>query len=148
MKSKYWKWRMFMDGGTGAMCVISPALLQQEGLQLTSRETIKRSISHTIGRYPDGQSSHHAEVGDSLSWWSFGECVQVKISRHYCFSLLTRNRWLHDVREKITRALSRCSKLRHILDSPDLPLPVKLRPYQIIFCRMDVRPAWCGHWIR
>ena len=37
---------------------------------------------------------------------------------------------VHDVKEKIARALTRCGKLRHVLDSPDLPLAIKLRLYQ------------------
>ena len=40
----------------------------------------------------------------------------------------------HDVKEKITRAVSRCDQLRHVLDSPDLPISIKLRLYQVAVC--------------
>ena len=40
----------------------------------------------------------------------------------------------HDVKETVTRALSRCGQLRHILDSSDLSLDIKLRLYQTAVC--------------
>ena len=40
----------------------------------------------------------------------------------------------HDVKEKIERAVSRCGQLRHVLDSSDLPLKIKIRLYQAAVC--------------
>ena len=38
------------------------------------------------------------------------------------------------MKEKIARAMSRCGQLRHVLDSPDLPITIKLRLYQAAVC--------------
>ena len=41
-----------------------------------------------------------------------------------------------DIQEKIGKAMSRCDKLRPVLDSPDLSISVKLRLYQAAVCSL------------
>ena len=50
----------------------------------------------------------------------------------------------HDVKEKIARALARCGKLRHVLDSSDLSLAIKLRLYQAAVC--SILSYGCETW--
>ena len=42
----------------------------------------------------------------------------------------------YDVDARVTMAMSRCGKLRHIFDSPHLPLKVKLRLYEAAVCSL------------
>ena len=51
----------------------------------------------------------------------------------------------HDVKERIARALTRCGQLRHIFNSPDLPLVIKLRLYQPAVC--SIITYGCESWL-
>ena len=68
-------------------------------------------------------------------------CEGKKIENVFRFSYLgstfTADDDQHkDIQEKIGRAMSRCGKLRPILDSPDLCVSIKLRLYQAAVCSL------------
>ena len=49
------------------------------------------------------------------------------------------------MKKRIAQALSRCGKLRHVLDSPDLSFPIKLRLYQAAVC--SIMTYGCETWL-
>ena len=68
-------------------------------------------------------------------------CEGEKIKNVFRFSYLgttfTADGDQHkDIQEKIGKAMSRCGKLRPILDSPDLCVSIKLRLYQAAVCSL------------
>ena len=52
---------------------------------------------------------------------------------------------IHDVKERITQAMSHCVKFHHVLDSPDLSLPINLRLYQEVVC--SILTYGCETWL-
>ena len=51
---------------------------------------------------------------------------------------------IHDIKSRIAMAYARCGKLRHVLDSPDLSVSLKLRLYQAAVC--SVLTYGCETW--
>ena len=51
----------------------------------------------------------------------------------------------HDIKERVAKAMSRCGKLRHVLDSPTLCLKLKLRLYKAAVCSLITYgcETWC-----
>ena len=51
---------------------------------------------------------------------------------------------LHDIKARIAQALTRCGKLRHVFESPDLSITIKLRLYQAAVC--SILTYGCETW--
>ena len=60
------------------------------------------------------------------------ECIQVLIPGVYLHGWRADDDQHKDIQEKNGKAMSRCGKLRPILNSPDLCVSVKLRLYQAV----------------
>lgn len=75
----------------------------------------------------------------------FGQPLENVFRSKYLGSLFTADgRQIHDIKVTVTMAFSCCDKLRHVLDSPDLSVPLKLRLYQAAVC--SVLSYGCETW--